>query len=389
MSNLNTTTAEADARYVRQIVDPVDQSHRIIREWPYIHAQSADNLVVALKAVASYTNPKVDNETYTGKFANSRVTPEQMGDRAIRIIQDLTEITDITAFGDLSNPLIQQNNLIWYPLRSETGEADRIVIQYRNINPASRLVCMETITDPQLKGIADGLVTGTPWVYVTRDFKVMDDNTATFFFICKDYTSDATADDDTDEIITRLVKSVAGHRALDVRVKQKVPAAIADAVMAAGTGWAIPATFDLLSLDRGNADQDGNANIRQTSTKPTTTTFNPDADEIFVVKFWGTDRSKWRKNRGQYYRTFTRHIEVLMTNSEAHAELWANTQDVSGEAWTDVAYMAAGNNPTGEERGSFEFAYLEQRAFGDYRWIVTRCSKDEVMVPKPMAEDSS
>ena len=176
-NELFTTVAEADARYVSVKGEPSDGALSIDRHWAKIDAQYADTLVVALNAIASYTNPQVDAQTYTGKFANASPYAKEDGTRAIDIGQALIKITAIANVDALAalTPLLLQNNEIITLFDFEEGEGDDITYIYRNLDPASRTTVMD-ISDSDLVSH----LPGAGWSYADRHWKNLSNNTAEF-----------------------------------------------------------------------------------------------------------------------------------------------------------------------------------------------------------------
>lgn len=378
----NQTVTEADARLVRVDGDPKLPGFVLVRSWPQLAGAAASGDTVGSLVqtwldgtpITTRTDPKANGVTYTGTFVVSGVDAldedrEGTSDRATTIIETLTKVTTVASSSDLSNPFIRQNNLIVFPLRNETGEADGMVLTYSNLNPASRQVLMETVTDAQLKAIADALVTGTPWTYESRDFKEENDKTATFTVVFLDYNSDATSDDGTDSIVSEIKKAVGSNRSnINIQTKEKVPAAIADSIMSDGTGWDIPSGYALLTLRRAN-HQDGTATVYQISTKAVTWTFNTNADDQFEVVFWGSRTEMTKDNELVLKREVSDFTERLYTNTQANAESWANDADVSAAGYASTSYTVEKGKGASRQNG-----WLTQQIRGDYRWIAYRQS---------------
>jgi hypothetical protein len=188
MSLLFTTTAEGDARLVRKDKDCSKPGFSLTRAWPHIDPTYADALSVALDAVATYTDPKADNQSYTGTFVNSKVVCDEgdaeTSERHVTILQTLILVSapaDTAALAALAG-LITQGNLLKEPFGLKVpgndgtiGEEDTISYRWHNIATSSRTTLM-AITDANL---VSGLP-GAGWSYIQREFKEEDDNTATF-----------------------------------------------------------------------------------------------------------------------------------------------------------------------------------------------------------------
>lgn len=193
---LETSTSELEARLVRKIKDVNSNGYTLIRSWPYIDATTADTLVLTMDAVATYTNPKADQQEYAGTFVNSRVEAIEgdpdTDDRAVEIRQTLIRVESPGDTSDLAGlePIITQENellqLFGLPEAdsdSTTGEEDTITYVFKNINPANRATMM-AFTDANL----ESSLPGAAWRYVDRVFKEEEDNTATFAVIFKKMT---------------------------------------------------------------------------------------------------------------------------------------------------------------------------------------------------------
>lgn len=403
-SILSQTTAEADARLVRVIGQENIPGFKLIRDWPWLAGYAASGntiqeLITTMRAVASYSNPRANNKAYSstgGIFINSKVEgidEDVRGtqNRATSIVQTLVFVTSIADHTELADPFIRQNNLIWFPLRSETGESDEMILTYRNLNPASRSNLMDdtVTTDAGLKAIADALGPAT-YTYVTREYKDMDDGTASFIVIFKAYASDG-ADDGTDAITTEVTVPAITNRAVNVQTIEKVAASVADTIMA-GSGWNL-GTYQLLTLRRRN-HSDGTATVFQISVlQGQTVPFNTNADELFRVVKWGYDLWSGHTSNATTQRRVQFLAEELYTNTLAHAVAWADgAQNLSsGAAWTDGAYLAAAQNGTErrtdrEDAAGWLWGYFTQKIDGDYEYVAIRAVKRHVEGPKQKGE---
>ena len=183
---LATTTAEADARLIRKTKEPNVPGFTLERMWPFIDATVADTLSTTLDAVATYSGPKADNQTYSGTFVHSKVVAEEgendHNERYVNIKQTVILISAVANIADLAAvpSIILQKNEIKAALAIQTGEEDTIAYRFFNLNPANRAVLM---------GLADAdLVTnisGAGWTYVDRTFDEQKDGTAIFTVIFK------------------------------------------------------------------------------------------------------------------------------------------------------------------------------------------------------------
>lgn len=193
MTVLFTTTTEAEARLIRKDKIVAENGFALTRGWPFLDNQTADTLSTILDAVATYSNPKANNQTYTGTFVNSKVEliegPLDSDDRADRIEQTLILVSAIPADqgGQESadalatlTPQITQENEILQPFALTTGEEDTVAFIYSNINPASRNNCIAIPDADLVSQIADANTSGITWTYVTRKFEQLKDNTGRF-----------------------------------------------------------------------------------------------------------------------------------------------------------------------------------------------------------------
>lgn len=145
------TTAEADAKLVPSDATPDDAGHTLTREWRHIDPTAADTLFTTLKAVASYTDPKADNQTYTGVFWHSALNPIKQADGTVTIRQALTLTVATTANADAK-------------LVSITGDPQvagtKLTREWRHIIPTAADTLFTTalattsVTNPQADGQA-------------------------------------------------------------------------------------------------------------------------------------------------------------------------------------------------------------------------------------------
>lgn len=186
-SLLSQTTAEADARLINTIGNPIEAGFKLIRGWPWVAgaATSGDTiqaLVEALKTVYSYTNPLANNKQYTGKFIVSEVkgideNEQGVNDRACSIIQTLTLVkATITNVASLGTAIKMADRETLNYLGFQEGEKFRIYYRYNNIDPADKDVCMGlSVTAPTF--------TGFTFSQIKSEFKIEADQTGTFFVV--------------------------------------------------------------------------------------------------------------------------------------------------------------------------------------------------------------
>ena len=195
---LFTTTTEGAARLVRKDKVVTENGFVLIRAWPYLDNQTADTLSTTLDAVATYSGPKADNQTYAGTFVNSKVeliegNPDS-DDRADTIQQSLILVSDIPvdAGGQESadalaalTPQITQENEILQPFALTTGEEDTLAYIYSNIDPTDRNNCIAIPDADLVSQVANADTTGITWTYVDRKFEQLKDNTGRFTLLFK------------------------------------------------------------------------------------------------------------------------------------------------------------------------------------------------------------
>ena len=188
-----TTTAEADARLVSKSKDVNVPGFTLVRMWPFIDATYADTLGTTLDAVATYSGPQADGQTYSGTFVNSKVVCDEGIDdnnqRYVNIVQTLILVTTISSVSDLpSDPLVLQRNTIHDVHGIRTGEEDFITYEYRNLNSAdtTRKACMD-ISDANLQALANvaGNSPATGWIYEDRQFDENANKTGVFKVLFK------------------------------------------------------------------------------------------------------------------------------------------------------------------------------------------------------------
>lgn len=97
---LNTNTNESTARAVEQRGDPQHAGFSILRRWEKLNAVTARSLATNLNDCTFYTNPKVDDQTYTGTFIQSSLAPKANQYDSIDLEQTLTKVKANTDSSD-------------------------------------------------------------------------------------------------------------------------------------------------------------------------------------------------------------------------------------------------------------------------------------------------
>ena len=185
---LLTAISDAEWRLISDEGNPVVDGYKLTRMTAFINATVADTIFATAVALDTVVSPVADGQTYSGTFAMNKVTMDEGRDdnnqRYCNLIEDLTlvsAVANIAALVALNAIIIQDNEILnLFGITAELGEGDGIVYIYHNINPTERANCM---------GLSDSdLVSNLPgagWSYLSREFKVMEDNTARFMVVFK------------------------------------------------------------------------------------------------------------------------------------------------------------------------------------------------------------
>mgnify|MGYP001563591099 CR=1 FL=1 len=295
-SNLGQTTAEADARLIQALGEPTVAGFKLIRGWPWLAANAGTggtvhSLIVALNAVASYTDPKADGAPYTGTFANSGVkgveeSEQGESDRGAAIVQELTKVTTATSTATLGTAQIVQGDEVQSLFTVATGQADNIVLRYKYLNTSSRAYCMGEAAANLVALVASGdypaWVTSTAyvvgnrvissstryicltahtsgtfstdlaaakwlaldaWSYADRKFSVESDNTGTFSVLLqREKWQTGTT---TQDAVVSIEPSLGSQKARIQRIWYRRTTAAKDTLITATTGAArIAYTFE-------------------------------------------------------------------------------------------------------------------------------------------------
>ena len=177
-----TSIPEANARFLSYSVDPRDGTISMQRRFPYTDPKVVDTLLTTLASTSSYTDPEMDGETYSGKFAVKHSAQKER-DGSISIVQALTKLVAVAGtnmvVGDLPDALVDHKRAELDPLSSSHGYVDEIKYTYRALDPAYK-------TDAQGFSKTDlaALITpdktvndDTTWTYSKHEIVEQDDNT--------------------------------------------------------------------------------------------------------------------------------------------------------------------------------------------------------------------
>ena len=196
MAALKTTIADKDWVKRSYMVAPVDATAALVRFVADIDTAQAETLIAA-HDVDTVADPIADGVKWDGTFAVSSVRAEPGQDRHCTIVQELKLLRSIDA--DLAKtPIVelaaldsikQCTNVIEQPFAfpeaqltavgaavrtAAEGESDFVKYTWRNLDPSDETIFRTTITDDQLMDNIE-----TTLAYVTRDWVLMADNTAT------------------------------------------------------------------------------------------------------------------------------------------------------------------------------------------------------------------
>jgi hypothetical protein len=198
MAILNTNTSESWARIVTFEGQAQDAGFKITRQWPWIQGHGAasndthvNSLWNTMKGVTSVTNPKVNNDSYAGKFiASSCLVRDEnadgTGNRATSIVQVLTKVkTTLSTEASLGTPDIGSDKEILHYLDIEPGTDEHCYYIYKNLDPAAR-------------STAQSVSISVPSGYTAelkRKFDVEPDKTGTLYVVFIKRTWNAWAHD--------------------------------------------------------------------------------------------------------------------------------------------------------------------------------------------------
>lgn len=166
----------------------------LVRELPNLYSTSADALEILLIAESTFTNPKINGQTYTGTFVNVSVELIGVDARSVTIRHTMMEVsapTNTTTLAALEYTQMDKNEILDV-FSLTTGEKDTRALQWRNINPAQRAT-LYAIADSNL---VSQFATG--YLYVDREFKDEVNGTASFSILFQKAAWDVWSGEDID-----------------------------------------------------------------------------------------------------------------------------------------------------------------------------------------------
>ena len=175
MAVLYRSASDSEAQLRKIVKDDQDRTFRVVRAWTDIDARYADTILLDKANDTYYTNIKVDNDSYVGKFMNSGTEADGNDERQVDIIQTLSRVRTVTADTTLTAPIIGRGKNILHPFGEGRGINEDLVFEYRNLDPASDTKC-RAFADTTLETKA-----GSAWDLVERKTQEQDDNTLKFF----------------------------------------------------------------------------------------------------------------------------------------------------------------------------------------------------------------
>jgi hypothetical protein len=139
------------------------------------------DLIIAIDATATVTNPKANSDTYGGTFVVSKVTAKDenadgTGERRATIVQTLTKVKAVTDVASLGTPDKGADKQTLNYLGFKEGAQNHRYKIYRNLNPANRSVTMTLSPND------------TGYTIVKRKFDVEEDKTGTFTVVLENDT---------------------------------------------------------------------------------------------------------------------------------------------------------------------------------------------------------
>ena len=166
----------------------------VVRELPNMDALAVDSFDLLLRAETSFTNPKVDQQAYTGTFVNVSVELLAQQDRGVTVRQTLAKVSSPTNAASLDALPDQQmdKNEILDVFSLVTGEKDTRALQWKNIHPDQRATLFAIADSNLVSQFATG------YLYADREFKKEDNGTATFSILFYKAAWDAWSGEDID-----------------------------------------------------------------------------------------------------------------------------------------------------------------------------------------------
>jgi hypothetical protein len=146
MGDLYTTANDSQARFFKQDGDPSHGGFVLVRAWPKIDPTEADGLLTTKRAETTVSDPKADEQQYSGTFVKSRLHPEADAEGAVTIYETLTKVTSVAADTTLFGLTPERENVrrVIHPYDSaaydpsvDCKEEDVVTFKYKYLNPAS------------------------------------------------------------------------------------------------------------------------------------------------------------------------------------------------------------------------------------------------------------
>lgn len=151
-----------DECMVQSGVDTRSDDRRLNLYWRNISSAAVSACMAELRAVTIFTNPTIQGEVKTGKFAIGDITPQQADDGSYTISLSLTRVATITAIADLAalTAIRADSHDIENPFgleglyASHVGKRPRdgIVLTYRALSASSADV-LRALTDEALQSL--------------------------------------------------------------------------------------------------------------------------------------------------------------------------------------------------------------------------------------------
>lgn len=261
---LEQSVAETTARLKNENYERSTGTFSLVQMWEHVDPTLVDTLTASLD-VDDLTNPIASGQTYTGKFAVSRVWAEEDDERYGIIYRELTKVNSVDNISELSSltAVPERRNEIEEPFGDPVaprddggtptpshvheGESDYLKLTYFNLDTDDREAFMG-ITDAQMVSLGSGygLDTGG-WVYITRTFDKQKNGTSTgVILLAEKKWNEGYAEGDA--IILSYTSSVAGDRAVVRRVWPRRSREAKDALIGSGA-----AVSDSTALVKGSS----------------------------------------------------------------------------------------------------------------------------------------
>ena len=147
------------------------------RTLPYCDPATVDSLFTSSQSVTSVTDPYAAGQKYTGKFAVTKVGIQTNDDGSVELYQSLQEIHTIADIDDLSDltPLKLAATEILNLFGLQEGTDDLEGFTFVNLDPAS-----QTAVTALTGAVLASTFASTGYTFASKEWKALDDNTATF-----------------------------------------------------------------------------------------------------------------------------------------------------------------------------------------------------------------